>query len=62
VQPKQGSRGGKREGAGRPPILDKPMRQTVYLQQRHMHLITEWQEKYRMTFSEALRAILDSRR
>lgn len=51
--------GGKRTGAGRPKSVDHPSRQTVYLDQRHMHLIANWQDVNNCTFSAALRQILD---
>lgn len=48
-------------GAGRPRSIDHPVRQTVYLDQRHMQQISEWQDALvpRLTFSAALRQILD---
>jgi hypothetical protein len=50
--------GGRREGAGRKPSIDAPVRRTVYLAQRHVDLITHRQQPG-TTFSMALRALLD---
>ena len=61
--------GGKRSGAGRPKQVDKPIRRTVYLDQRHIELIERCQERHmwrlgeailsHQTFSQALRGVLD---
>jgi hypothetical protein len=50
--------GGRREGAGRKKSVDAPVRRTVYLDQRHVDLITRHQQPG-ATFSMALRALLD---
>ena len=53
--------GGKRPGAGRPKEVDAPIRRTVYLDQWHVDRIVEIQrDKGLPTFSEALRAIIES--
>lgn len=49
--------GGARAGAGRPKSLPNAIRRTVYLEQRHVDLISHQPGK---TFSEALRHLLDS--
>jgi hypothetical protein len=51
--------GGRRAGAGRPQSVVKPIRRTVYLDQRHVEMVTRHQ-KPGSTFSEALRHLIES--
>jgi hypothetical protein len=54
------TRGGAREGAGRPPL--NLTRVTVQLSDEQIDRVNVWREKYQCkTFSDALRQILDSR-
>jgi hypothetical protein len=51
--------GGRREGAGRPPIPNALMRRTVYLEQKHLTTIALWQYVNRCSFGEAVRQMID---
>jgi hypothetical protein len=53
--------GGRRAGAGRPPSLESPVRQTIYLSQRHVALLDEYRAKHNLaSVSEAIRHLLES--
>ncbi len=52
--------GGQREGAGRKPLLDAPVKRTWVLTEYHLSLIEQWQQAHNCSASEALRQMLES--
>ena len=53
-------RGGPRNGAGRPRVLDDLQRKTVYLDQQSIELVEFWGGQRQLGFSAALRWMLDT--
>ena len=54
--------GGRRLGAGRPPLADEPtVKVAVTLLRRHVQKVERWQERWKAAnFSAALRALIDA--
>lgn len=62
VQKKKATVGGFREGSGRKPVLQNPVKKLFRLEPRHIKVLERYAASHRMSggCNEALRDILDS--